>query len=400
MTRMMLDWLIIGGGIHGTCVALALQRQGADVKLVDPRDRLLARWRQSTSSVGMSRLRSPVTHHLGERDTDLHHFAETQARHLPARFSGVYKRPSLRLFDEYTHQLIRKSDLQTYALKGSAFDIHVDRLGATVATDQGPVRTRHVLVATGHEQTRWPTWASRARDDGGAIRHVFDDERGAPAPAAARSVVVGGGISSVLLALRLARDPARRSVTLVMRDEPILRDLDYDPHVTTPAFLRWWRALDEDGRRRFLSWEPRRGCIPPGLWKRAIRSQRSGRLAVLHAEIRDAVLERGELRLRCDDGNSLVTDEVVLATGFEPVHARSAWLRGTVERLGLPVDPTGLARLDASLHWGHGIFVTGPLAALQLGLPAPNILGARWAARRLTVRPWRSPRQASATVLY
>jgi len=50
----MLDWLIVGGGIHGTHLALVLTaRGGVDperLRILDPHETLLARWERCTAS--------------------------------------------------------------------------------------------------------------------------------------------------------------------------------------------------------------------------------------------------------------------------------------------------------------------------------------------------------------
>jgi glycine/D-amino acid oxidase-like deaminating enzyme len=64
----MLDWLIIGGGIHGTHISFQLVGRGgiaADrVRVVDPHPTPLARWNTFTRAVGMEYLRSPLVHNL------------------------------------------------------------------------------------------------------------------------------------------------------------------------------------------------------------------------------------------------------------------------------------------------------------------------------------------------
>lgn len=85
----MLDWLIIGGGIHGVHAAHVLvDGQGWPrdrVRLLDPHPELLANWTRLSGSVGMAFMRSPGVHHLGLEAGDLTKFARRQTavtRHL------------------------------------------------------------------------------------------------------------------------------------------------------------------------------------------------------------------------------------------------------------------------------------------------------------------------------
>lgn len=63
---MHLDWLIVGGGIHGVHLALVLRercRIAADrIRIIDPYDHLLVRWESCTTACGMRYLRSTVVH--------------------------------------------------------------------------------------------------------------------------------------------------------------------------------------------------------------------------------------------------------------------------------------------------------------------------------------------------
>ena len=65
------DWVIIGGGIHGVHLAARLIGD-ADIapeqlRIIDPGERLLERWRAFTETTGMTHLRSPSVHLLPDR---------------------------------------------------------------------------------------------------------------------------------------------------------------------------------------------------------------------------------------------------------------------------------------------------------------------------------------------
>ena len=77
---MNLDWLIIGGGIHGVHLAARIIGDGKvppeTIRIVDPADRLLDRWLTRTATTGMRHLRSPVVHHLDLEPWSLKHYAK------------------------------------------------------------------------------------------------------------------------------------------------------------------------------------------------------------------------------------------------------------------------------------------------------------------------------------
>ena len=100
-----LDWLIVGGGIHGTHIAARLLGD-ADVapdriRIVDPGERLLARWRTCTETIGMTHLRSPSVHHLDADPWSLNRFAGKRKRRDPGLFAAPFERPSLALFNAH-----------------------------------------------------------------------------------------------------------------------------------------------------------------------------------------------------------------------------------------------------------------------------------------------------------
>ncbi|ERG91345.1 MAG: hypothetical protein J07HQW1_01379 [Haloquadratum walsbyi J07HQW1] len=74
------EYVIIGGGIHGTCLANYLLAEGAyrhqDLCLVDPREQLLASFETKARQCGMRTLRSTFVHHIGTEPFLLEAFAE------------------------------------------------------------------------------------------------------------------------------------------------------------------------------------------------------------------------------------------------------------------------------------------------------------------------------------
>ena len=86
--EMNLDWLIIGGGIHGVHIANRLLVD-ADIpaerlRIVDPSSRLLERWHDCTNTMGMSHLRSPSVHHLDTDPLSLQRFAGKRKKRMGA----------------------------------------------------------------------------------------------------------------------------------------------------------------------------------------------------------------------------------------------------------------------------------------------------------------------------
>jgi hypothetical protein len=73
-----LDWLIVGGGVHGTHLSLALLAAGVPedrLQVVDPHDEPLEVFFRHVEATSMQYLRSPAVHHLALDPYGLKRFA-------------------------------------------------------------------------------------------------------------------------------------------------------------------------------------------------------------------------------------------------------------------------------------------------------------------------------------
>ena len=87
-------------------------------------------------------------------------------------------------------------------------------------------------------------------------------------------------------------------------------------------------------------------------------------------------------------------DRVLLATGFESARPGGPMIDHLVRSESLPCAGCGYPIVDACLRWHPRIFVTGPLAELELGPVSRNIAGARRAGDRI-VEALSPPRRAA-----
>ncbi len=74
--------------------------------------------------------------------------------------------------------------------------------------------------------------------------------------------------------------------------------------------------------------------------------------------------------------------QIIRCTGFEATRPGGGWLDDAIREMELPCAPCGYPLVGPDLQWSDGIYVTGPLAELELGPVARNIVGARNAAGR------------------
>lgn len=387
----MLDWLIIGGGIHGTHLAAVLtQRAGVSpdrLRILDPHPALLARWHACTANTGMTHLRSGAVHHIDLDPEALVRYGNTPAG-LPLRsFCAPYRRPSLALFNAHAAHVVQHYQLDTLHVVGRAQGLTRCGDGWCVTTDRGSIMARHVALALGAtEQPAYPEWAQLLQTAGAPVTHIFAPGFcRADLPPWQHAVVVGGGISAAQTALALAQQQPG-TVTLLMRHALRKHDLDSDPGWIGPRFQAGFQQLTDYAKRRAAIQQARhRGSVPPGVAVQIRRAVNQATLRVVEATIAHAYLaDAAHVRLvLAAGGGTLTSDRVILATGFAPHRPGGQWLAAAVAAERLPVAACGYPIVSPGLCWADGLYVLGPLAELEIGPVARNITGARQAAERI-----------------
>jgi hypothetical protein len=403
----MLDWLIIGGGIHGTHLALYLTRRRRvpleRIRVLDPYPVPLALWEHHTTNVGMTYLRSGHAHNLHFDPFSLITFARTQAGQPLAAFLEPYGRPSLALFQAHSHQLIQQYRLESLRLPGRAVGLSRLPGGWRVETGQGSLEAARVVLAFGlTEQPAWPEVFAPFRTTPG-IHHIFDPTFDRAAlPPWGQAVVVGGGITAAQTAMTLAiQQPG--TVTLLMRHPPRLHQFDADPGWVGMTLDTFYADADYSRRRAVIQQARHRGSMPADVARELQTAVEHGLLRVVEGEVKHLIrLPQGGnsgLHPSAATGNRepstgnpfrldaeswmLEADTVILATGLDPRRPGGAWLDAVIDELGLPLAPDGYPVVDECLCWAEGLHVSGPLAELEIGPVARNIIGARLAADRI-----------------
>lgn len=384
-----LDWLIIGGGIHGTHLSLILTaRAGVPrerVRVLDPHTEPLAEWKRLTATTGMDSLRSPGVHQLDIVPRSLFAFAKTPAGRALPQPKGVYGRPPLALFHAHSEGVIASHTLAALRLIGRAQRLERTAHGWRVETSNGAMTARRVLLAiSAAEQPHWPAWARQLQASDAPIDHIFADSFVLDTvPSWRHVVVVGGGITAVQLALRLAAHQPG-TVTLLQRHAPRKHLFDSDPCWMGPKCLKEFGQIVSYQKRRTIIREARhRGSVPDYVATRLRIAITTGAIRHCIDAVAHAAFGASGMHLQLAQGDRLNADQVVLATGFEPRRPGGAWLDHAIAAHDLPCASCGYPIVDRSLCWRDGLYVTGPLAELELGPAARNIVGARHAGVRL-----------------
>jgi hypothetical protein len=398
------DWVIVGGGPLGVHVAVRLLADGCvtpdRLAVVDPAPCLLHRWSCCTASTGMRFLRSPAVHHLGVEPIEVLKLAGAKKRDRRRRglFAEPYHRPALTLFSQHCDGVLERYRLAERHLRARVGRIDPGADLVRLELDSGTRLTaeRVVLALGNSDRPLWPDAARALKDAGGNVQHVF----GPAAPVQPDSLpdrvaIVGGGISAAQLAVRL--DAAGKEVVVVARHMPREQQFDSDPGWIGPKHMQGFSETSDLHRRRALIQAARhRGSMPLDVLRDLRRSMRSGGVSWTQgAIVGGAVGADGTLQLELDPGRTLRVGAMVLATGFEPGRPGGTLVDDLISRHDLPVAPCGFPVVDWSLRWHPRVFVTGPLAELELGPTARNLIGGRRAADRIvhTVRsvPRRRP---------
>ena len=382
---MSLDWLIIGGGIHGVHIAARLiGESGVDperLRIVDPADRLLDRWRTCTATTGMQYLRSPSVHNIGLEPHSLRRFAEKREDQDWRLFTAPYHRPSLDLFNEHCDQVVDTFGLSDLHVQGRAVSCSVDCHSSGVRLSDGrELEAQQLVLAIGAgEQLIWPEWAPRGDH---RIRHVFEPGFDGWPTSRETVVVVGGGISAGHIALRLLGEG--HQVHLVSRHALRQHQFDSDPSwLGRSKMSSFSRERDHNRRRTLITMARHKGSVPPSIRQRLHEAMSRAELGWHEGQIQGLNLDAGGLELRLSTGVVLEAQRVLLATGFAAGRPGGEMLEELVTSASLPCASCGYPVVSPSLCWHPRIHVTGPLAELELGPVSRNIVGARLAGDRL-----------------
>jgi glycine/D-amino acid oxidase-like deaminating enzyme len=378
---------IIGGGVHGTHLAIRLLDAGIDrkrLRIVEP-DGLLATFRRQCQQCGMAELRSPFVHHIGTDPFSLRAFARQRGRtdELVAAETGG-DRPTVSLFFDHAEWVCRQHDLESLVDSTRATAIREGDSHITVETPNGRHTARWCLLAVGHRRVNRPAWAAKLPSTA-PVDHVWDQgfdpgEIGSTATVG----IVGGGITAAKCATTLAQ--SGREVRLFVRSpfRVELREADTD-------WMHFSRVIDRlhqlpsasRAREERIAEARYGGAMPPHVFRRLRRAIDDGRVGLNRTEITAVSDAGGTVVVNCGDGTARCLDQVVCATGFGSPYEGPLFeqLRTETE---LAVGYRDAPVLDdGTLRWRREdgtlsrVAVSGAAAQQVLGPFSRNIIGAR-----------------------
>ncbi|MCH2108817.1 MAG: FAD/NAD(P)-binding protein [Polyangiaceae bacterium] len=379
------DWLIIGGGIHGVHLAARLVGEAGipvqKIQIVDPRPTLMSRWREMTSTTGMTHLRSPSAHHLDPQRSSLYQFGTGRGEQDVDNFAAPCNRPLLGLFNQHCDHVVAQFGLREIHVQDRALSCSLHCDGAKVQlAERGLVSAQNVILAIGaSEQPHWPGWAPKNHE---RVQHIFSLGESLRPQMRETVAVIGGGISAVQLALRLMKEG--NDVHLLARHALRCHQFDSDLTLLRRRFKKDFQAQTSYKKRReFINHARNQGSVPPETQNQLEQALESGLLQFSQSEVESARPNEEGIVLQLAQGKSLEVQRVILATGFCSKRPGGDLVQSLIDSAKLPCASCGYPVVDSMLRWHPRIRVAGPLAELELGPTARNIVGARRAGDRL-----------------
>jgi hypothetical protein len=383
----MLEFVIIGGGIHGTylsnCLVGDLGWSADQIRVIDPHDSPCERWKCFTARTAMKYLRSPIVHHVGVSPWDLKNFKRENRGASWSTSTGSKEHPSLEMFNRHIDAQCERNGLKDMRVKALCTAIHKTNAGLRVLTTAGEFLTRRVILAiSSNDRLAIPAWTNRLNS---RAKHIFDSTEALDEiQPGRRLVIVGAGITAAQVALHAATvSPGQ--VQLISRHPLKIAEYDSDPCWMGPKCLHSFAAERDYAKRRHIIRASRnKGTVTSDVYQSVKLAEKQGALKLMLAEVQEAsTKESGEISLFDPRTHLADTSTVILATGFISNRPGGALLDQIIEEFEMPVADDGFPIAQKNLHWKDNIFVTGALAELELGPPARNILGARMAGQRL-----------------
>lgn len=382
----MFERVIIGGGIHGTLLQLAILRQEGEAPVViDAEEHPLASWRRNTTACGVEYLRSSSSHSLELDFHALRRFARERG-YGEEHFIPPYLRPSLRLFNDHCDYLIRSNGLDN-RIRDRIEKIERGQRGYLLTGARGTYRACRVILAPGTPEPVLP-WPQEGGIEPDRALHVFDRRFSLDKVGRQESVaVVGCGVTGGQLAVALAAKGVSR-ITMIDLHEPRQADYDGNPCYVGPKCAERFEKIPcPEERRKVLQLQRYPGTLPRDIFAEVRTLRERGRVTFeegrVHRLKKAGEIVEVELHRSASEGRILPFDRVIAATGFASLPPAHRLVSTLAERFELPTGPQGYPFPDAALQWMPGLYVAGSLGELRIGPPARNIIGAHLAARRI-----------------
>ncbi|GEL07739.1 FAD/NAD(P)-binding protein [Salisediminibacterium halotolerans] len=390
----MYDWIIIGGGIHGCTVAAYLVKSGmcepGRLLILDPHNEPLRNWKQQTKQIGMKYLRSPSVHHIAPDPFSLQQYAK---KTNSEDFYGPYKRPSLDLFNDHCDQILAETGISSRFQTATVAGLDKTTNGWNIRTESNNTfAAAHTVIATGMgDHLAYPAWSEPFLHQENNMYHALDEHAPDASGLSPAVMIVGGGITAAHLSLKMSRLYPGQT-TLVNRHPFRVHKFDSDPGWLGPKHLTKFSAIqDYKKRREQIQQERNRGSVTHELLGKVRKAVREEKLHHIQDNVVSAEDANNQFCLHMNSQQEVNGKTLLLATGYQRLRPKPPWLETLLNDERLTCASCGNPILTPSLEWDNRLFVTGPLAELEIGPVSRNIAGARKAAERIVKQAQKHP---------
>lgn len=385
---------IIGGGIHGTAIALRMLRDIPSAArhfiIVDKHPKPLTAWINKTERQGMTFLRSPAVHHISRDPLGIVEFAERHDR--TDELSPPYSQPSTALFLDYCNDVL--TELHNYPIY---YQFEVAKLrwdkGAgkypfrLISTDHRGFRSSCVVLAIGSEDCIYvpPEYNKWIRQFPNMIVHAsdFSVDTDQLTPDDGNIAIVGGGLTAGTLARSLSERGYK--VAMIIRKQLKTEQFDFPPIWLGPKALTEF-AREDDFHQRYQIIQDSRGegSITPDI----IEKLKNSRNIDIYTEtsVRNITTTKGNnLHIETTKDRIESVSRLILATGYRFNIRQYEFLRELLAKYPIPLV-CGLPKLDHNLQFYsiENLYGSGTIAQLQIGPASSNIAGANLAYERFS----------------
>ena len=381
---------IIGGGIHGSAIALRLLRDmptaARHIAIVDRHPQPLTEWQHKTERQGMTFLRSPAVHHLIPDPLGIVEYAERHNR--TNELAPPYSQPSTDLFLNFCNEALAELQKHPIYYQFEVAKLRWDK-GAgkypfrLISTNNEGFRSRCVILAIGsddcaHVPPEFVKWQRRSPNK---VVHASQFSVNCPQTQKdnRKIVIVGGGLTAGTLARSLSE--RGHQVVLIARQQLKTEQFDFPPIWLGPKALAEF-ASETDFQKRFQIIQENRG--EGSITSNIIETLENSPNVDIYTEthIRNIISEQG---LKVETTRGVITDvhRVILATGYRFNLRRYGFLKELIWQYPIPLV-CGLPQLDSNLQFRpiKNLFGSGTVAQLQIGPASGNIAGANLAYER------------------
>lgn len=371
-----LDLLIVGGGIQGIYLfhVIKQKRQNLNIKIVDPNSAPLHNWKHCTENTGMKYLRSPGVHHLDIEPLSMLKFGKHHSTSSSKTFTSPNSRPSLLHFNSHTKKVLKNYNMEEYWIKDEIKDIEFIEDGVCVFLRNKELHAKHVLLAIGNgNQINIPDWANDLKMRAFPVHHIYSPEFSIrDYKSGFHTIVVGNGMGAVQAFNKLA-ELSKEPITLVTPEKIRVEQYDIEPGWMGPKYLAYFKQTKDLLERRALINSARKGgTITPDVhWELKQILTKEHASHVIGKVKNSEIFGSDSACLNLDDGTPILTDQILLGTGFKPIIS-STLIQKLTSKPELKCAECGYPIVDPFLRWHPNLIVTGELAELEVG-PAAKI---------------------------